>query len=81
MTIRKCDGCGRTLTDKTDYYTVDEITFNKGDDTKHGVSVYYSDSKKDKMYDLKESFCSYTDLHFCVPCWEKEALSKYLKEG
>jgi hypothetical protein len=31
MIIRKCDVCSKILEKKDDYYSVDEVTFNKGD--------------------------------------------------
>ena len=82
MTIRKCNKCGKILTDKDDYFEIGEINFNKGNNPKPGISVYFSGKNgTDKNYNLNQSWCDYPDLHFCVPCWEKEKLSKYLKEG
>ena len=80
MNIRKCDGegCGKILTKDDDYFTIDEIQFNKGDHKKPYVRLTVDKEGKDTAYDMSESWCSYRDLHFCVDCFKKENLYKYI---
>ena len=78
MRIRKCNVCDQVLTKEDDYFTLDEIAFNRGSKDPKSVRIYFSDTKKEETYKMDESWVSYTDLDFCVPCFEKENLKKYL---
>jgi len=79
MNIKKCDGCEKILTKQDDYFTIDEVSFNKGDSKKNTVRLVLSSVHGDNTYDMTESWCSYTDFHFCPACFDKENLKRFLK--
>lgn len=68
MNIKKCDGCGKLLTKEDDFFTVDEINFHKGKSKKTTIRVHFSDENKDNIYNMDESWCSYSDFDFCPKC-------------
>ena len=75
-TVRKCDVCGKLLTNKDDYFTLDEVTFNKGKKNSLGVRLVISKDKS-TTYELKESWCDYSDKHFCVEDFKKESIWRF----
>jgi len=79
MTLRSCDVCGKILTKEDDYFTLDEVTFHKGDASKDTVRVTMQLNDVSKAYDLDESWCDYSDKHFCVECWKKESIARFYK--
>jgi len=81
MNIKKCNSCGKILTKKDDYFVIDELSFHKGKNSEKSIRLYISDEKKETAYDMKESWCSYTDLDFCPKCFKKLKLDKILLGG
>ena len=79
MNTKRCDGCHKILTKIDDYFSIGEILFNKGHAGEKGMRMLINAENVESCYDMKESWCSYTDLDFCPECWKKEKLETYLK--
>ena len=79
MILRKCDVCDKLLTKQDDYFTLDEVTFNKGNKDTSTMRLTISDETASKSFDMIESWCDYSDKHFCVECWKKESIASFYK--
>ena len=78
MNIKKCDSCNKILTKEIDYFEIDEVTFNKGNNPGDSIRMYLASEGEEKAYDMKQSWCHYTDIDFCSPCFSKLGLDKIL---
>jgi len=79
MNIKKCDVCGKVMTKQDDYFTLDEVTFNKGEANKDTIRLTMTTRDNSKAYDMTESWCDYSDKHFCPECFKKESIARFYK--
>lgn len=80
MIIRKCNECEKVI-DGESYYSIDEVSYREPDSKTTRLSLDRSKNGIDsEVVKETKSWASWCSLDFCVKCFNKDWLARYVTD-